>query len=60
MLPAGFEPTIPASERPQSHALYRAASDIGLYKMYINAVYNTRVHVFPCTVANEPEFEDVQ
>ena len=26
MLPAGFEPTIPASERPQTHALDRAAS----------------------------------
>jgi hypothetical protein len=25
MPPAGFEPTIPASERPQSHALDREA-----------------------------------
>jgi len=29
MLPAGFKPTIPASERPQTHALDRAASGIG-------------------------------
>jgi hypothetical protein len=29
MLPAGFEPTIPASERPQTHALDRAATGIG-------------------------------
>jgi len=26
---AGFEPTIPASELPQKHALDRAAADIG-------------------------------
>ena len=30
MLPAGFEPAIQASERPQSHALDRAATGIGL------------------------------
>ena len=29
MPPAGFEPAIPASERPQSHALDRAAAGIG-------------------------------
>jgi hypothetical protein len=28
MLPAGFEPTIPASERPQIHALDGAATGI--------------------------------
>ena len=28
MPPAGFEPTIPARERPQTHALDRAASGI--------------------------------
>jgi len=26
--PAGFEPTFPESERPQTHALYRAATGI--------------------------------
>ena len=26
MLPAGFEPTIPASEQPQTYALDRAAT----------------------------------
>jgi len=31
MIPAGFEPTIPASERPQTHALERAATGIGAY-----------------------------
>jgi hypothetical protein len=28
MPPAGFEPTIPANERPQTHALDRAATGI--------------------------------
>jgi hypothetical protein len=32
MPPAGFEPAIPASERPQTHALDRAATVIGLIK----------------------------
>jgi hypothetical protein len=31
MPPAGFEPTVPASERPQIHALDRAATGIGLF-----------------------------
>ena len=30
MPPARFEPTIPASERPQTHTLERAATGIGL------------------------------
>jgi hypothetical protein len=30
MPPAGFEPTIPVSERPQTHALDRAATGIGV------------------------------
>jgi hypothetical protein len=29
MPPAGFEPTIPASERPQIHAVDRATNGIG-------------------------------
>jgi hypothetical protein len=32
MPPAGIEPPIPASERPQTHALDRAATGIGLDK----------------------------
>jgi hypothetical protein len=34
MSPAGFEPAIPASERPQIHAWDRAASGIGEYSNY--------------------------
>ena len=30
MLPVGFEPAIPASERPKAHASDRAATGIGL------------------------------
>ena len=33
--PAGFEPTIPASERPQTHALDPAATGIGRENIYI-------------------------
>jgi len=32
MRPAGFEPAIPAIERPQSHALDRATTGIGVYQ----------------------------
>ena len=34
MFQAGFEPTIPASERPQTYALVRAATGIGLVSLY--------------------------
>jgi len=36
MLPAGFEPTIPASERPQRHVLDRAATGTGIDEKYLN------------------------
>jgi len=31
---AGFEPTIPACQRPQTHALDRAATRMGQYRLY--------------------------
>jgi bisphosphoglycerate-independent phosphoglycerate mutase (AlkP superfamily) len=34
MPPVGFEPAIPASERPQTHALEGAATRIGKYYEY--------------------------
>jgi len=46
MPPAGFEPTIPAGERPQTNDLDRAASGTGnhiLYRqfiIYIHFYYN--------------------
>ena len=35
MSPAGFEPAIPASERPQTHALDRATTGTGLNSQFI-------------------------
>jgi hypothetical protein len=32
MSPAGFKPTVPASKRPQNHALDRAANGLGLFR----------------------------
>jgi hypothetical protein len=34
MPPAGLEPAIPASERPQTHALDRAATGMGTHSEY--------------------------
>jgi hypothetical protein len=34
MFPVGFEPTIPASERPQTHAIDRTATGINWLKCY--------------------------
>jgi len=34
MMPVGFEPTIPAGERPQPYALDRAATGTGLPNIY--------------------------
>ena len=32
--PAGFEPTVPANERPQTHALDREATGMDIHKYY--------------------------
>jgi hypothetical protein len=34
MSSVGFEPAIPASERPQTHALDRAATGIGIFAVF--------------------------
>jgi hypothetical protein len=36
MPPVGFEPTIPVSERPQTHTLDCTATGIGSYNIYDN------------------------
>jgi hypothetical protein len=41
MPPAGFEPTIPASERPQIHVLDRAATGIGHLPEYVAENYKS-------------------
>jgi hypothetical protein len=38
MPPVGFEPTIPTSERPQTHVLDCAATGIGLCYTYMNII----------------------
>ena len=40
MPPAGFEPTIPASERPQTHTLDRAATGTGYIEISKNKCSN--------------------
>ena len=41
MPPAGFEPTVPAGDRPQTYALDRAATDTGCVIIYIDRVVVT-------------------
>jgi hypothetical protein len=43
MLPVGFEPAIPASERPQTHALDRAATGISTPHTLVKIVQNTTI-----------------
>jgi hypothetical protein len=38
MPPVGFEPTIPVSERPKTHALDRTASGIGSTNTYVTEI----------------------
>jgi hypothetical protein len=44
MLPAGIEPAIPASERPQTHALNNAAAGIGIAVFS----FSKNVEIFRC------------
>jgi len=44
MLPAGFQPTITACERPQTRALDRATSGFGARKIYC-FYNNTRIRL---------------
>jgi hypothetical protein len=44
MAPTGFEPTIPASERPQAHALDCAATGIG--KTQVQQPYVTADRIY--------------
>ena len=38
MLPAGFEPAVPASERLQTYAFDSAANGIGSYRIFSNLI----------------------
>ena len=44
MSPVGFEPTIPASERPQTHALDRAATEASNYYCGITCTKSVCLH----------------
>jgi len=48
MLPAGFEPAIPASERPQTHALECAGSGMGQYVKWTSLFryFTSGVYIF--------------
>jgi hypothetical protein len=47
MPPVGFEPTIPASARPQTHALDRAPTGIGMHNVIgMDKMYLEPLHVF--------------
>jgi hypothetical protein len=43
--PVGFKPTIPASERPQTHASDRAAIGIGFPMLTLRKVFKTTLNI---------------
>ena len=45
MPPTGFEPAVPASERPQTHALDRAATGISLLNNTSTNTTNTKYEI---------------
>jgi hypothetical protein len=55
MPPAGFEPAIPASERPQTHAVVSAATGIGLPMLHFHFKYNS-YFTFPCAKLRREQF----
>jgi hypothetical protein len=56
MLSAGFEPTIPASKRPQTHASDRAATGIGFKPFHTYKILGIFVKfVHPCFILCKDE-----
>jgi hypothetical protein len=53
MPPAGFEPTIPASERPQTYALDLAATGIGRQNTYVTVKFEFLREVLMNTVLRD-------
>ena len=47
MPPVGFEPTISASQRPQTYALDRAATGNGNYKIILLEIYRVIINYSP-------------
>ena len=56
MPPAGFQPATPATERPETHALNRAATEIGLINKYTNILV---IHTFLRAVAQSGNFPEL-
>jgi hypothetical protein len=54
--PVGFEPTIPASERPRTHALDRAATGIGNWKLAILKYYSKLLLRINCSIIRKLSF----
>ena len=50
MSPAGFEPTVPASDQPQTHVLDRAATVTGVLRVF---KYSNAEHI------NYSEYNDI-
>jgi hypothetical protein len=54
MLPVGSEPTIPASEQPQTYALHRAVTGIDTYEShtikYIPSCLGSRMFIYVADV----------
>ena len=46
MSPVGFEPTISAGERPQTHALDRATTGIGFFCLYTAEIITYKLFLF--------------
>ena len=52
MNPAGFEPAIPASKLPLTHALDRAATGIGRLQNYTAFKWEYSFYILNCHIAN--------
>jgi len=55
--PAGYQPATQANERPETHALNRAASEIGFINKYANIIV---IHTFLRAVAQSGYFRELE
>ena len=59
MPPAGFQPATPATERPETHALNRAATEIGFINKYTVILVILVIHTFLRAVAQSGKFPEL-
>ena len=50
-----FEPTIPAGERSQTHALDRAATEIGTFLITLVKYVKLKLIIFVCILVTNPQ-----